>query len=110
MEVLVVQRKKWISELLVQNNGPPAVGHDVARHNSERHDGTKANGGTLDRNRYTQLAQPTVREPISKYGTVAPDLYQAILNRCVAPGTVCMNQMMMTDAGATAKHLAKGQE
>ena len=70
----------------------------------------KANGGTLDRNRYTQLAQPTVREPISKYGTVAPDLYQAILNRCVAPGTVCMNQMMMTDAGATAKHLAKGQE
>jgi cytochrome o ubiquinol oxidase subunit 2 len=32
------------------------------------------------------------------YGKVAPDLYGAILNRCVAEGTVCMDRMMHDDA------------
>lgn len=70
----------------------------------------KNSGGELTRSGYAQLAQPTVREPIHKYAVVAPDLYQAILNRCVAPGTVCMDQMMMSDATAATRHLPKQHE
>jgi cytochrome o ubiquinol oxidase subunit 2 len=59
---------------------------------------TRANGGTLDRAVYTELEKPSEREPITYYGTVASDLYSAILNRCVAAGTVCMDKMMSDDA------------
>ena len=31
------------------------------------------------------------------FGKVAPDLYHAVLNRCVAEGTVCMNKIMHED-------------
>jgi cytochrome o ubiquinol oxidase subunit 2 len=57
----------------------------------------KANGETLDRATYLQLEKPSEREPVHHYATVAPDLFNAIVNRCVAPGTVCMNQMMAED-------------
>ena len=55
---------------------------------------TKAGGGSLDRVVYTQLEKPSVREPVHRYAAVAPDLYGAILNRCVAPGTTCMSETM----------------
>lgn len=58
----------------------------------------KANGGTLDRAVYTELEKPSSREPVTYYGTVATDLYHAIVNRCVASGTVCMDKMMSDDA------------
>jgi cytochrome o ubiquinol oxidase subunit 2 len=57
----------------------------------------KANGETLDRATYLQLEKPSEREPVHHYATVAPRLFNAIVNRCVAPGTVCMNQMMAED-------------
>ncbi|MFC7286529.1 ubiquinol oxidase subunit II [Herminiimonas glaciei] len=58
----------------------------------------KKNGSTLDRAVYTQLEQPSEREPVRHFGKVAPDLYHAVLNRCVAEGTVCMNKIMHEDA------------
>lgn len=58
----------------------------------------KAESGSLDRASYTQLEAPSEREPVRYYGKVASDLYGAILNRCVAEGTVCMDKMMHDDA------------
>lgn len=58
----------------------------------------KAGGGALNRAGYLALEKPSEREPVRRYGAVAPDLYAAIVNRCVAPGTVCMDQMMHDDA------------
>ena len=63
----------------------------------------KAGGTTLDRPAFLQLEKPSVRSPVLHFGTVAPDLYSAILNRCVVPGSVCMNMQMAHSAG-TGKH------
>lgn len=59
---------------------------------------TKTGGGTLDRADYLTLEKPSAREPVHRYASVAPGLYDAIVNRCVAPGTICMNQTMAADA------------
>ncbi len=58
----------------------------------------KAGGGELNREGYMQLSQPSERDPVRKYATVAPDLYDAILNRCVEPNRMCMKDMMAIDA------------
>jgi cytochrome o ubiquinol oxidase subunit 2 len=59
---------------------------------------TKAGGGALNRADYLALEKPSEREPVHRYASVAPDLYDAIINRCVAPGSTCMNQTMANDA------------
>ena len=47
----------------------------------------------LDRATYLQLEQPSENQPAFRYATVDSDLYKAILNRCVAPGAMCMDDM-----------------
>jgi cytochrome o ubiquinol oxidase subunit 2 len=42
----------------------------------------KADGKVLGREDYLQLEQPSEREPVRRYATVATGLYDAILNRC----------------------------
>ncbi|WP_034348516.1 ubiquinol oxidase subunit II [Noviherbaspirillum massiliense] len=59
---------------------------------------TKAGGGALERDDYLQLEKPSEREPVRHFGKVTPHLYDAIVNRCVAPGTVCMSDMMAADS------------
>jgi len=59
----------------------------------------KASGNTLSRQGYLQLEKPSQREPVKRYASVAPDLYERILNRCVDAGKMCMAQMMAIDAG-----------
>nr|WP_315240991.1 ubiquinol oxidase subunit II [uncultured Albidiferax sp.] len=59
---------------------------------------TKSGGGELGRESYIQLAQPSERDPVRRYATVAPDLYDAILNRCVEANRMCMKDMMAIDA------------
>ena len=54
----------------------------------------REDGGELDRSAYRQLAEPSQKEPVRYYADVDPGLYDAILNRCVDPGTVCMKDMM----------------
>lgn len=54
----------------------------------------KAEGDTLSRPVYQQLAKPSENNPVQYYNAVAPGLYDAILNRCVEPGTLCMKDMM----------------
>jgi cytochrome o ubiquinol oxidase subunit 2 len=58
----------------------------------------KAGGGRLDREGYLALARPTVNEPSHRYAVAVPDLYNAILNRCVEPGKMCISEMMRRDA------------
>jgi cytochrome o ubiquinol oxidase subunit 2 len=58
----------------------------------------KAGGGELSRAAYLELERPSERDPVRRFGRVAPDLYQAILNRCVDRNKMCMDQMMAIDA------------
>ncbi|MEX1668113.1 ubiquinol oxidase subunit II [Zhongshania guokunii] len=66
----------------------------------------KTDGDILSRSVYTELAEPSEYNPVQYYREVAPELYDAILNRCVEPGTLCMKDMMKhhgshkTDAAA----------
>lgn len=66
----------------------------------------KASDQTLTRDEYIELAKPSEREPARYYGSADADLYHAILNMCVTPGTLCMDKMMMIDAG----HLPRPQQ
>ncbi len=59
---------------------------------------TKAAGQSLSREAYLQLQKPSEREPVRRYANVAPDLYDAIVDRCVESGTLCMRQIMAIDA------------
>ena len=58
----------------------------------------KAKGQTLDRAEYLNLAKPSEREPVRRYGAVAPDLFDAVVNRCVAEGTRCVRELAVIDA------------
>ncbi len=65
----------------------------------------KANGGELSRAAYLQLEKPSVRESVRGYGGVAPDLFDAVVNRCVAPGQQCHRDMVREmHRGAAATH------
>lgn len=59
----------------------------------------RASPAQLGRDNYPALEKPSVRDPVLRFGRVEPDLYHAILNRCVAPGTLCMDRMMAMDMG-----------
>lgn len=59
---------------------------------------TKAGGGSLERAGYLALEKPSERVPVQHYGAVDAGLFNAVLNRCVAPGTVCMDRQMMEDS------------
>ncbi|NKI72208.1 ubiquinol oxidase subunit II [Collimonas pratensis] len=54
----------------------------------------KTAGAHLNRPDYLQLEKPSEKEPVRYYGSVDKDLYHAILNRCIEPGQMCMDQMM----------------
>jgi cytochrome o ubiquinol oxidase subunit 2 len=73
---------------------------------------TKADTGALTRAEFLVLDKPTIKHPIMHFGTVDKGLYDLILNRCVAEGSVCINTQMHQDASrmkaaAAAKNLPK---
>ncbi len=55
---------------------------------------TKASTQQLTRQTYTELDKPSEREPVRLYGSVTPELFDAIVNRCVEQGSVCIRDMM----------------
>jgi cytochrome o ubiquinol oxidase subunit II len=55
---------------------------------------TRAGEGNLTHEDYLQLAKPTQNEPARRYARVDDKLYHDILNRCVEPGTMCMDHVM----------------
>ena len=62
---------------------------------------TRAGGGKLERADYLELEKPSERAPVRRYGSVASDLYDAIVNRCVDMNDKCLNQIMADDAMRT---------
>ncbi|URL60461.1 ubiquinol oxidase subunit II [Luteibacter flocculans] len=58
----------------------------------------KASPEPLSREDYLKLEQPSEKEPVHYYGSVAPGLYNAILNRCVEANRMCTSDMMALDA------------
>ncbi len=75
-------------------------------------DKVKSEGQSLTRPVYKALAQPSEYEPVRYYSTVRPGLYEAILNRCVDPGTLCMKDMMKSHGAHSDKsaHSNKGAQ
>ena len=66
----------------------------------------KAEGGSLQRQDYMQLAKPSEKDPVRRWAAVDNTLYDAIVNLCVEPGTPCMAHQMHEDATRNAKHKA----
>ncbi|MDG2533903.1 ubiquinol oxidase subunit II [Sphingomonas sp. HITSZ_GF] len=58
--------------------------------------GVKA-GGKLDTAAYLELAKPSEKVPVMRFSTVQPELFDKIVNQCVAPGTRCMVDVMRDD-------------
>ncbi|WP_144049221.1 ubiquinol oxidase subunit II [Liberibacter crescens] len=54
-------------------------------------------GSLLDRTEYLELEKPLENGPIRYFSVVEIGLYDAILNLCVQPGKMCMNEMMHID-------------
>ena len=79
--------------------------HGMSEENFDRWvQAAKSSGQTLDRKNYAQLEKPSQREPARHYGAVDADLFHAVVNRCVDPAQVCMDQSMMQ----SMKHEAHG--
>ena len=57
----------------------------------------QAQDATLDRDTYLDLIQPSENVPPMHFAGVEDGLYHDILNMCVEPGQMCMNDMMMQD-------------
>lgn len=55
-------------------------------------------GSALDRAGYLKLEEPSAREPVKRYAKVDADLYDAIVNRCVEKGKMCMRDMAAIDS------------
>ena len=62
----------------------------------------QAEGQTLDKSTYLQLAKPSERDPVQRFARVDADLYDRVLNRCVEEGQVCMHEMMAMNDRARA--------
>lgn len=58
----------------------------------------KSYGKELDRAAYLELEKPSTKHPVERFATVEPELFHAIVNRCVVEGTVCMDTQMMADS------------
>ncbi|BDU21909.1 hypothetical protein DYGSA30_33660 [Dyella sp. GSA-30] len=54
----------------------------------------RQSGDKLDRESYNALAKPSTNDPVRHYASVAPGLYEAILNLCTDPQRQCVSDMM----------------
>lgn len=55
-------------------------------------------GDALTRAAYTELAKPSENTPVERYASVAPGLFDAIVNLCVQPGQSCMSDVNKSHA------------
>lgn len=58
----------------------------------------RTEGSALDHANYIKLEQKSVAAPIMHFSSVAPDLFDAVLNRCVESDQACIRDMMRNDA------------
>jgi len=59
-------------------------------------------GTPFGRAEYLALEKPSEREPVQYFSQVDPELYNAILNLCVAPDKMCTYEMMQIDMAGGA--------
>ena len=59
---------------------------------------------------YLALEKPSEKVPPMAFGSVEPDLFHRVLNRCVRPGTPCMHEVMAEDRQRSGAQGAKGAE
>ena len=59
---------------------------------------------------YLALEKPTENAPVMRFSSVMPQLFDAVVAQCVAPGTNCPTPAMHSDTGGAAsmKHLPSG--
>ncbi|QOL48728.1 ubiquinol oxidase subunit II [Massilia litorea] len=69
----------------------------------------KASGKALGRADYLALEKPSEKEPVRLYGSVEPNLFLSIVNRCVAEGAACMNHQMAQDMQRVRNDIALKQ-
>jgi cytochrome o ubiquinol oxidase subunit 2 len=58
----------------------------------------KAGQDRLDHPGYLVLERPSENAPVRRFASVDQDLFKAVVNRCVEPGKMCMDDMMRVDA------------
>ena len=58
----------------------------------------KAQGSALDDAKFLEIERPSENVAVTYFSSVQPGLFGRILNQCVIPGTMCMNEMMHIDA------------
>ncbi|MEM6620773.1 MAG: ubiquinol oxidase subunit II [Pseudomonadota bacterium] len=58
----------------------------------------RSEGKAFDRDAYLKLEKPTTNHPIVYFAGVEEGLWNRILNMCVGPDDLCLNDMMMVDA------------
>jgi cytochrome o ubiquinol oxidase subunit 2 len=64
----------------------------------------KAGGPALSTANYLRLEKPSEKVPPMRFGAVQPELFDRVVNRCVAPGTPCMRDVMAHDMKAGGGH------
>jgi cytochrome o ubiquinol oxidase subunit 2 len=69
----------------------------------------KASGNALGRADYLALEKPSEKEPVRLYGSVEPNLFLSIVNRCVAEGSTCMSHQMAQDMRRVRNDIALKQ-
>lgn len=57
----------------------------------------RATGTGFGRQEFLALEKPSEREPVQRFANVDPELFDAILNRCVEPNKMCMRDIMHID-------------
>jgi cytochrome o ubiquinol oxidase subunit 2 len=57
----------------------------------------KASGGDLSSQRYLVLETPSEKTPVTYFSSVAPGLFDRVVNRCVAPGAPCIADVARKD-------------
>ena len=65
---------------------------------------TRRTPAALSRQDYLALARPSQDEPVRRYASVDPGLYDAILGRCVRPGSTCTMMGKPMPPAAHAAH------
>jgi cytochrome o ubiquinol oxidase subunit 2 len=61
-------------------------------------DRVRQSGETLDRAGFLALDRPSENVPVRHFSAVDPELFDAVVNRCVESGRMCMRDMMSIDA------------
>jgi cytochrome o ubiquinol oxidase subunit 2 len=85
--------EQWVKE--AKTEAKPQAN---AKNNGIKENSAVTPSSTLTRAAYLQLEQPSENNPVLHYASVAPGLYDAILNRCVQAGSICMKDMMAAGA------------